>query len=228
MPPTAIVVGAGIGGLATAIALRQADFEVTILERRPALQEVGYAIDVPPNATRILKQFGMDLKSLHGCRQKQLDVFKADVEPMVLLRSDSRDIGDEAPFLGVHRVDYHEALRHFALYKGGKGKPAELRCNSKVVEFDSERGTVRLDSGEVLEADVIVAADGNASRAHVEILGKEIPAKPTGWNNVRFTIPSSVLQRDENTKQLVENTKEGMCVYIDNYGNYIAHYACRR
>ncbi|KAK4498632.1 hypothetical protein PRZ48_009142 [Zasmidium cellare] len=227
MPLTAIIVGAGIGGLATAIALRQADFEVTILEKRPTIEEVGYAIDVPPNGTRILKHLGMDLRKLRGCHQKSLDVFKADVEPMKEIRSESRDIGDDAPFLSVHRVDYHEALKDMAMDPSLSGKPAHLRCNSRVASYDSSSGSVSLASGEELHADIIVAADGNSSKAHTWIVGEEHPVRLTGLNNVRFTIPSSVMLGHDKLKQLVENTKDRMCVYIDEAGNFIAHYACR-
>ncbi|KAF2158498.1 hypothetical protein M409DRAFT_30997 [Zasmidium cellare ATCC 36951] len=227
MPLTAIIVGAGIGGLATAVALRQADIEVTILEKRTTIEEVGYAIDVPPNATRILKHFGMDMTKLRGCHQKSLDVFKADVEPMEAIRSESRDIGDDAPFLSVHRVDYHEALRDLAVDPSLPRKPAQLRCNSRVVAYNPSLGSVSLASGDVIHADVIVAADGNNSKAHTWIVGEEHPARATGLNNVRFTIPSTVMLEHHGMKQLVENTKDRMCVYIDSVGNFIAHYACR-
>lgn len=227
MPLKAIVVGAGIGGFATAIALRQADIEVTILERRPKVEEVGYAIDVPPNATRILKYFGMDLRKLRGCQQTRLDALKADEEPMRLIRSEDRDGGEDAPFLAVHRVDYHEALRDMATDPSLPGMPAELKCNSKVVEYDPVLGSVLLEPGERLSADLIVAADGNNSKAHMWVVGSEHPARPTGLNNIRFTIPSSVMLADEELRQLVENTKDRMCVYMDSAGNLIAHYACR-
>lgn len=227
MPLTAIIVGAGIGGLVTAIALRQAGLEVTILERRPSIREVGYAIDVPPNATRILKHFGMDLKSLRGCRQTALDVMKADVEPMQLMRSENRDIDKNAPFLSVHRVDYHDALRDAALETSGFGKPAVLRCNCRVTSYDVVLGTVMLESGESLKANVIVAADGNSSKAHRWVIGEELPARPAGLNNVRFIVPTEVMMRDKGMAELVERTRERMCVYVDSVGNMIAHYACR-
>lgn len=227
MPLTVVVVGAGIGGLAAAIALRQAGCEVTILERRHSITEIGYAIDVPPNATRILKRWGMDLNKLRGCHQYRLDVIKADVNPMKLLLSEERDIGGDAPFISVHRVDYHEALKEMALDEKAPGRPAVLRCNSKVTAYDPETGSVTLDSGDSIKADVIIAADGSGSKAHRWVVGEDLPAKPNGINNLRFVVPSSVMMQDPGMRTLVEATKGKMCVYVDSSGNYIAHYACR-
>ena len=53
------VAGAGIGGLAAALALAQAGCRVTIFERTPVLGEVGAGLQLSPNATRVLRQLGI-------------------------------------------------------------------------------------------------------------------------------------------------------------------------
>jgi salicylate hydroxylase len=53
------VIGAGIGGLTAALALRQAGFGVDVYEQAPELTEVGGGINLAPNATRILRQLGL-------------------------------------------------------------------------------------------------------------------------------------------------------------------------
>ena len=55
----ALVVGAGIGGLAAALTLRRAGLEVAVREQAPALREVGAGIQLAPNATRILERLGL-------------------------------------------------------------------------------------------------------------------------------------------------------------------------
>src|SRR5687767_8753463 len=58
--PLAIaVIGAGIGGLTAAVALRQAGFDVDVYEQAPELTEVGGGINMGPNAARILYRLGL-------------------------------------------------------------------------------------------------------------------------------------------------------------------------
>ena len=57
--PRAIVVGAGIGGLAAAVALRLAGLDVRVLERAPELAEVGAGLSLWPNALRALDVLGL-------------------------------------------------------------------------------------------------------------------------------------------------------------------------
>lgn len=61
-PPTVfniLVIGAGLGGLGTAIALRRKGHNVTVLEAAPEIREVGAGIQIPPNSTRILHAWGL-------------------------------------------------------------------------------------------------------------------------------------------------------------------------
>jgi salicylate hydroxylase len=53
------IAGAGIGGLTAALCLARAGFAVTVLERAPALEEVGAGIQLSPNASRVLIALGL-------------------------------------------------------------------------------------------------------------------------------------------------------------------------
>ncbi|KAI0973196.1 monooxygenase [Xylaria arbuscula] len=64
MPLKVFVVGAGLGGLGAAIALNRAGHDVEVFEQSSFLNEVGAAIHVPPNASRVLKSWGCNLDDL--------------------------------------------------------------------------------------------------------------------------------------------------------------------
>ncbi len=59
MQRKAIVAGAGIGGLATALALVQSGWSVTVLERAEALGEVGAGLQISPNGMKVLDRLGI-------------------------------------------------------------------------------------------------------------------------------------------------------------------------
>lgn len=56
-----VIIGAGLGGLTTAIACRRANppLDVTVVERSPEILSIGAGIHIPPNACRILTEFGL-------------------------------------------------------------------------------------------------------------------------------------------------------------------------
>ncbi len=53
------IIGGGIGGIATAVALHRAGIDVTVYERAKALREVGAGLMLWPNATRVLQELGL-------------------------------------------------------------------------------------------------------------------------------------------------------------------------
>jgi NADH dehydrogenase FAD-containing subunit len=53
------IIGGGIGGVATAVALHRAGIEATVYERATELREVGAGMMLWPNATRVLKELGL-------------------------------------------------------------------------------------------------------------------------------------------------------------------------
>ena len=56
---TALIVGAGIGGLSAAIALRQAGWDIHIFERAASPRELGFGLGLAPNAIAALRELGV-------------------------------------------------------------------------------------------------------------------------------------------------------------------------
>src|SRR5471032_517137 len=54
-----VIVGAGLGGLAATVALRQRGFEVEVYEQSPELGEIGAGINITPNGAKVLNAFGL-------------------------------------------------------------------------------------------------------------------------------------------------------------------------
>ncbi|KAJ5190123.1 FAD/NAD(P)-binding domain-containing protein [Penicillium cinerascens] len=78
MPLQVIVVGAGLAGLGAAIALNRAGHNIQVLEQSSFRNEVGAAIHVAPNATRILKEWGCNLNGLYPVQCNRLQVWDSE------------------------------------------------------------------------------------------------------------------------------------------------------
>ena len=84
------------------------------------------------------------------------------------------------------------------------GPNITLRLKSNVVMVDPDTPSVTLASGEIIEGDLIIGADGIKSIAQQTVLGYVNPAHPTGDAVYRVLIPTSALIEDPDLKGLVD------------------------
>ena len=160
---TAAVVGAGIGGLATAAALHQRGVEVAVYERAPALAEVGAGISLWPNATRALGRLGaLDAVRASAGRIDALNV--RDAAGRLLLHAPVG--GHDAPALCAYRPDLVAALA--ALLPDGALRTGKALAS---VEADGDRAALAFEDGTSAEADVVVGADGIRSTVRAFVTG---------------------------------------------------------
>ena len=167
----AIVVGAGIGGLAATLSLRRAGCEVTLVEQAPRFTEIGAGIQLAPNATRVLRRLGLlDAVAARSTRPSRLSFRTWSDGGEICHYALGREAEDAfgAPYLQVHRADLHEAL-------AAAVPPGSVRLNSVAVgiEQDDRSATVTTAAGERLEADLVVAADGVRSSARRWLFGPD-------------------------------------------------------
>ncbi len=112
MSRRAIISGAGIGGLATALALSQAGFDVTLYEQAGALEEFGAGLQLTPNATRVLSSLGV-LESVRAVSTvpDAVCVLRGSDDAMLMrMALDDAERRWGAPYLALHRADLQRAL----------------------------------------------------------------------------------------------------------------------
>ncbi|CAN8106530.1 unnamed protein product [Discula destructiva] len=182
-----LVVGCGLSGLASALALAQAGHHVTVFERSVKLQEIGAGIQLAPNATRLLQHWGVLEEVLKYADRPEAGTFRSyrgDVLSQSPPLSDAKLVGD-APYIVIHRADL---LR--ALLSGTGQHKIDIKLGSEVTEIDFDKPSLLLSTGEIYEADVILGADGERSRCRGSLLGHADPPYSPGDVVYRISVPT--------------------------------------
>ncbi len=172
--PLAIaVIGAGIGGLTAAVALRQAGFAVDVYEQAPELTEVGGGINMGPNAARIL--YRLDLgEALDREAVRPVSVHQRRWQDgRTLQRAPLNPLCEElygAPHLTVHRADLLSII-------ASAFPPERLHLGHRLVGFADKGDHVEawFANGSRAAADVLVGADGIHSMVRAALFGDEAP-----------------------------------------------------
>jgi len=152
------VVGGGIGGLASALALTRAGQRTRVLEQAPEFGEVGAGLQLAPNATRILRSWGL-----------LAEVVNAGVLPHRLVMRDAMDGGElthldladterryGAPYVVIHRSDLHAIL-----VRACRAAGVDLVTDTAVLDVElGDRQAVAVSAARRDTAELVLAADG--------------------------------------------------------------------
>jgi len=185
------IIGAGIGGLAAAAALRQRGIAVDIYEQADAFARVGAGIQQSPNAMRVHRGLGIEdgLRQL-ACRPASWlnrDGLSGEV-------TNDHPLGDAverrygAPYLLLHRGDMHAALASIM--------PADCIHFGKRLTAIAARGPrveLTFADGGAIEADAVIGADGVHSLIRDHVAGPDQP-RFVGRLAYRTTFPASRLR----------------------------------
>ncbi|MFB6720549.1 FAD-dependent monooxygenase [Kribbella sp. NPDC056345] len=183
----AVIVGAGIGGLAAAIALHRHGWNIKVLERAPALREVGAGISLWPNATRALDLLGVG---------DQVRAFSAVEGP-----GGFRDHRGRWLFRSNLQTPYGETLmlrRPTLLDILRAAVPAEaIALNTTVTHVETTANQATVTAGGVQHsADLLVGADGLHSTVRTSLWPNAKPPIYAGYTTWRLIAPPLNLDAD--------------------------------
>jgi 2-polyprenyl-6-methoxyphenol hydroxylase-like FAD-dependent oxidoreductase len=172
---TALVVGAGIGGLASAVALRHAGWRVRVHEQASSARTLGFALGLAPNAISALGELGLEeIITDLGARPTAVEVRRPDGR--VLRALNVQAVG---PSIVALRAELHGALLRAV---GG-----DLVLGSRAESFsaDGDGATVSLQNGLHDHGDILVGADGVNSAIRRCLHPEEAAPQPSGFCCVR-------------------------------------------
>ncbi|MGV6847548.1 MAG: FAD-dependent monooxygenase [Marinibacterium sp.] len=165
-----LVAGAGIAGLATALAARQAGADVTIVEQADQIEEVGAGLQISPNGAAVVSALGLAPAVAALAVRARAVVLRDYRRAGEVLRLDLGRRQDRAHWF-VHRADLIGVLESAARDAG-----IVLRLGARVHEVVPGRMPVLgLADGERIRADLVIGADGLQSRARAALNGADAP-----------------------------------------------------
>jgi salicylate hydroxylase len=173
-----VIVGGGIGGIATALALRRHRIEHVVLEQATRFAEVGAGIQLSPNGMRVLRELGLDDRLAAVSVEPTAHVFRDWHSGETLLtlplgRAVVETYG--APYLHAHRADLLEVMVD-ALGTDG----VRLGARVAAVRQDDAGVEAVLEDGSVERGDMLVGADGIHSLVRDRVSAPE-PPRPSGY-----------------------------------------------
>ncbi|MBE9476088.1 MAG: FAD-dependent monooxygenase [Proteobacteria bacterium] len=144
------IVGGGIGGLTTAIALRKKGFTVTLFEQAPEIGEVGAGLQISVNAVRVLNALGLQPQNWVCSKPKSITLH--DYKDGRMVANVAMNSTPDAPYLQFHRADLIDELMAAATKSG-----AVIKLGQQASVVNTGAGSVTVDGQSY---DLVVGADG--------------------------------------------------------------------
>jgi salicylate hydroxylase len=171
--PRIVIIGAGIGGLAAALAMRRRGGEVALFEQARESGDVGAGLQIGPNAVKVLRKLGlerplMEVSSELG-NMVELDWNDGKLKSLTPLGPTAREKFG-APYLTAHRADLHRVL-YEAL------PPTCVAFGKECVAVAAHRNNAvaRFADGTEVEGDAVIGCDGIHSVVRRSVFGRDRP-----------------------------------------------------
>jgi 2-polyprenyl-6-methoxyphenol hydroxylase-like FAD-dependent oxidoreductase len=183
----AAIIGGGIGGLTTAIALRKIGFQVDVFERAPELREVGSGLSLWPNAVRSLNQIDASILSRVASRGRSLRRMLMKDENGDRIKTLPLPV-DDCSGIAIHRAELQFSL--------AQSVPARsIHLNHAFLRLEQRPNSVLLhfENGASAEADLVVACDGihSAVRKSLGLKSKLTNRHYSVWRGMTHVSPGN-------------------------------------
>jgi salicylate hydroxylase len=191
--PRIAIVGAGIGGLAAALAFHRRGIEAEIYEQVPELREIGAGLNLSPNTLKAFRHLGVEDAAVAIGYQAEYQFIRSWRSGRIITKQ-KRAAGIAArfgaEFMTIHRADLSDVLRD-AL----PDSAVHLGAACTAVETRGDVAVARFADGREVEADAVIGADGIRSAVRESLLGADTP-RFTGCVCWRGLVPREAVAND--------------------------------
>ena len=166
-----LIVGGGIAGLSTAIALQKKGIDYLVLEAIPEIKGMGAGISLAGNAMRILKKLGV-AESVKKNGHLISSMIIQDDRGKCISIMDAQKLSVQH---GLENVSIHRAALHQVLL--GQIDPSKIFTNKKAISFEESQDgvSVSFEDGTTLFGSGAIVADGIHSVFRIKLFPKALP-----------------------------------------------------
>jgi 2-polyprenyl-6-methoxyphenol hydroxylase-like FAD-dependent oxidoreductase len=191
-----LIVGGGLGGLTTALALARRGRASRVLEGATEFGAIGYGIQFGPNVFHVFDRLGLTEQVMAVADTPPAVLMMDALTGKELIRIStgaSFRARFKHPYIIVHRVDIHNVL----LDACRQSDAIELVANAMVTGFEDRGDSVSVTTadGRTFSGPALVAADGVRSLFRAKFVGDGEP-RPIGYVALRTIVPMSELKAD--------------------------------
>jgi 3-hydroxybenzoate 6-monooxygenase len=191
-----LIVGGGLGGLTTALALARHGRPSRVLEGAPQFGAIGYGIQFGPNVFHVFDRLGLREEVLAVAVLPSALVMMDALTGKALIRvptGSSFRARFKYPYIVVHRIDVHNVLLDACRRNGA----IELVSDAMVTAYEDRGGSVAVTAadGRTFSGAALVAADGFRSLFRAALIGDGEP-RPSGYVAFRTIVPMAELKAD--------------------------------
>jgi 2-polyprenyl-6-methoxyphenol hydroxylase-like FAD-dependent oxidoreductase len=202
-----IIIGAGIGGLTTAIALAKKGIQVKIYEKAKEIKEVGAGVWIAPNGMKIFNKLGIAEEIIAaGKKLKRISVVDLNYKPISVIDSNEIEAKHQFGTIAIHRSALQKIL-------ASKVSLAQIKLDKEFKRYEQNKESVKVyfEDGSTDEADFLICADGVKSKGREQMLGK-IKFRYSGQTCWRFTTAFDLQNNEEDSMFEVWGNTKGLRV----------------
>lgn len=202
-----IIIGAGIGGLTTAIALLKKGVDVKIYEQAPEINEVGAGIWIAPNGMKVFEELGISQDILNAGRAlNKISVVDLKNKPISVIEGKKVKSKHRFATVSIHRARLQEIL----ISRIPIGK---IHLNKKFKSFHQSDNsiTAAFEDGTTTEADFLINADGIKSNARLQIQS-DLNLRYLGQTCWRFVTEFDLPKSEDSNMYEIWSNKKGLRV----------------